>query len=210
MQLNALIASPESRLLQNEDQLLEILIRSLSRLEQEMQGETPAGFSLWDEQTRNIFRPKNELRISDCIKLHLRRDIASRGIVVNREVEIRKGTGGAPGEETDIHVDAVIEGPSDTYDRISVIIEVKGCWNREVLSAMETQLADRYLRDNACPYGLYVVGWFVCDQWKDDPRKSMTPNMTLAEARDYFNRQAISLSNETRRLCSFVLNLALR
>ena len=209
-QLGALIATAESRLVQNADQLLEVLIQSLERLEQEMQGETPAGFFLWDEQGKDGFHPKNELRISDCLKLHFARDIVARGIVVNREVEIRKGTGGAPGEETDIHVDAVIKGSLDTYGRVSVVVEVKGCWNRELLSAMKTQLADRYLKDNASPYGLYVVGWFMCDQWKADPRKTATPDMTLAEARDYFKKQAVDLSSEIRRLDAFVLNLAQR
>jgi hypothetical protein len=209
-QLLALVANAECQLVQSGEQLLEILIESLKRLEQEMQGETPSGFVLWDQVGNKSFRPKNELRISDYIKLHFERDIKARGIVVNREVEIRKGMGAAPGEVTDIHVDAIVKGAIGAYDRISVIIEVKGCWNPDVLVAMETQLADRYLKDNACAYGLYVVGWFVCDQWQDESRKSATPAMSLDDARSYFAKQATDLSNDVRSVAAFVANFALR
>ncbi len=36
---------------------------------------------------------------------------------------------------------------------------------------METQLVDRYLRDNQCRHGLYLVGWFVCPQWDPNDRR---------------------------------------
>ena len=65
-----------------------------------------------------------------------------------------------------ILVDTVIRDHArEAYEAISVIIEIKGCWNETLGSAMQTQLAERYLRDNQCQYGLYVVGWFNCNQW---------------------------------------------
>ena len=142
-ELLTLVANSEYQLVQSGEQLSEILIQSLKRLEQEMQGETPSVFVLWDQVDKTSFRPKNELRISDYIKLHFERDIKARGIVVNREVEIRKGMGASPGEITDIHVDAIVKGAMGAFDRISVIVEVKGCWNPDVLTAMEAQLAER-------------------------------------------------------------------
>jgi predicted NACHT family NTPase len=209
-ELLTLVANSEYQLVQSGEQLSEILIQSLKRLEQEMQGETPSGFVLWDQVDKTSFRPKNELRISDYIKLHFERDIKARGIVVNREVEIRKGMGASPGEITDIHVDAIVKGAMGAFDRISVIVEVKGCWNPDVLTAMEAQLAERYLKDNACAYGLYVVAWFVCDQWRDEPRKSATPTMSLDDARAYFAKQATDLSNDVRSVAALVANFALR
>ena len=88
-----------------------------------------------------------------------------RGIVLNREVEIRKG------EETDIHVEAI---PLDTKikpeDAIRTIIEVKGCWNEQILTDVENQLHDRYMKNNT-KTGIYVIGWFHCEKWdKDDYR----------------------------------------
>lgn len=209
-QLLVLAASPEHRLVQNGEQLLGILIESLKRLERELQGETPAAIDLWNEIKKNAFRPKDEPRLSDYVKRHFERDIKDCGVIVNREVEIRRGEGASPGEETDIHVDAVTQ-LSDGHDRISAIVEVKGCWNRGLMTAMETQLVDRYLKDNACPFGLYLVGWFVCAQWDpEDYRRDDTQKITLDEARVVLDKQAAEVSNDSRRVGAFVLNLALR
>lgn len=55
-------------------------------------------------------RPKEENAFSDFIKSHLGRDLKERGVIVNREAEIRRSIGTSPGERTDIHVDAVLPG----------------------------------------------------------------------------------------------------
>jgi hypothetical protein len=210
-ELLALTASSDHRLVQNSAQLLEILMESLQRLETELQGETAGAYGLWDEIRKNCHRPKEEMRLSDHVKLHFERDIRSRGIVVNREVLIRQFSGNNPGEKIDIHVDAVSQRPGGDYDRISVIIEVKGCWNRDLMTGMQTQLRDRYLRDNPCRFGLYLVGWFMCPQWdKGDYRNGDTPRLSLDDARARFDLQAATLSSDEAHLKAFVLNAALR
>ena len=95
---------------------------------------------------------------------------------------------------------------------MSVIVEAKGCWNSELNTAMEEQLAGRYLADNAsCRHGLYLVGWFNCRQWdKADYRRGQTPKYNLEEARERFDEQARGLSERGARVRAFVLNAALR
>jgi hypothetical protein len=196
---------------QHGAQLLEILTESLLRLQAELQGETPGAPAFWDKIAEGCYRPKDEMHLSDQVKLHYERDIQAKAIIVNREVQIRKGMGNKPGEQTDIHVDAISQEPDGKYNRISAIVEVKGCWNKDVLTAMETQLVDRYLADNRCPFGLYLVGWFMCPQWdKADYRKSDTPQLTLEKAQETFRYQAAELSSAVVHLKSFVLNAALR
>jgi predicted NACHT family NTPase len=207
------IASDQGkRLVQNGHQLLDVLIESLKHLELELQGETPAARDLWDKVDDKSFNPVDENAFSDYVKRFLDKDLKSRGVVVNREVELRRNYGGSAGERTDIHVDAVLMKPNgELYDSITVIIEVKGCWHGELNIAMETQLADRYLRDNACQFGLYLVGWFNCSQWNaKDSRKNKAPRISINEAREQFNAQAegLSLSGNAVRAC--VLNAALR
>ena len=163
-QLLVFVANPECQFVQSGEQLLEILVQSLKRLEQEMQGETPSGFVLWDERSENSFRPKNELRISDYIKLHFERDIEARGIVVNREVEIRKGMGAAPGEQTDIHVDAIVKGAMGAFDRISIIVEVKGCWNRDVSDSDGDSTRGPLMLEGQCLCVRSLCGRVVCLQ----------------------------------------------
>ncbi len=130
-------------------------------------------------------------------------------LIINREVEIHRG------ERTDIHVDAVVRGSNGKiYDSVSVIIEVKGCWytkDNVLDTAMRTQLVDRYLRDNRCQHGLYLVGWFNCDQWDDDDyRKKGCPKCSIGEAQKEFDAQADKLSQQGTRIKAFVMNTALR
>ena len=200
-----------TRLVQNGDQLLEALIESLGRLQNRLQGETPAVFALWNE-AGGSYTPKDEERLSDEIKLHLEQDLAGRGVVVNREVVIRRGGGGRRGERTDIHVDAAVPGSDqDQYDTVSAIIETKGCWNRELGMAMEDQLVNRYLQDNECRHGLYVVGWFNCQQWDDvDQRKVRAPRHSIDVARERFEDQASRLSQGGLLVRSVVLDTSLR
>ena len=203
----------KSCLVQNGSQLLAILIESLKRAEEKLQGETPAAEFLWNKIDRDTYRPKDENSFSNWLKLHLEDDLKTRGIIVNREVEIRRGEGTGQGERTDIHVNAIIrERPENNlYDKITVIIEVKGCWHQELNTAMQTQLVERYLKDNQCDHGLYLVGWFSCNQWdKKDRRKSQTPKMALGQAREKFACQARELSQNEKTIESFVMNTALR
>jgi hypothetical protein len=111
-------------------------------------------------------RPKDEGDLSDWLKVHLQEDLAGRRIVVNREVEIRRAPGPGIGQRTDIHVDAVAKN-AGVERIIRAVIEVKGCWNRELKSAIETQLADSYLTGAGNQFGLYVVGWFSSDRWDE-------------------------------------------
>lgn len=207
-----LAASRETRLVNGGDDLVEVLIEALERLEAKLQGETPAAREIWDRVEQNVYRPVDENDFSDYVKRHLEHDLRRQGIILNREVEIRRATGGEPGERTDILVDAVIPASDGgEYDAITAIIEVKGCWHSELETAMETQLVDRYLKDNQCRHGIYLVGWFNCDQWNDqDSRKQKTPKKTIAEMQEQFDRQAAELSKRGVRIRAFVMNTALR
>ncbi len=79
---------------------------------------------------------------------------------------------------------------------------------------MQTQLADRYLRDNPSRHGLYLIGWFNCPQWdRTDYRKGDVPQITLKEARARYVQQAEALTAQSAdRLLvkAFVLDTALR
>ncbi len=200
------------RLVESGEQLLEVVIESLRRLEQNLQGEIPAAPDLWDRASDKASQPKDEEHLSNYIARHLRQDLQQRGIVANREVEIRRGEGDAQGERTDIHIDAIARGAHpEKYSTISAVVEVKGCWNQGLKKDMQAQLRDRYLKESQCCHGLYVVGWFVCPQWyRSDNRKQRTPKMTLQEARQYFDQQAVMLSGGSITMRAFVLNTAMR
>jgi hypothetical protein len=160
----------------------------------------------WSKIKDCSYIPKEEERLSDYISRYLQAALISKGIILHREVEIRRG------EKTDIYVDAVVpNSAAGVYDRVSVIIEVKGCWNKKDLdTAMKTQLVGRYLKNNRCQYGLYLIGWFNCEKWdKSDTRKQSAPKYSLEEARQKFNEQAAELSQQGVQVRAYVLNAAL-
>ena len=210
-QLQALTERPASRLVRSGAELQQVIIESLERLQKLLHGETPAVRDLWDKRNTNIWRPVDENALSDYVKRHLEQDLTTRGIVALREVEIRRGNGGS-GERTDIYVIAQVAGPTpDSHETVRVIVEVKGCWHRQLKTAMETQLKDRYLQDHKCSHGIYVVGWFSCDAWDDrDHQKRATPRWDARRAWDHFAEQAEILSGSACALRSFVLDTSLR
>lgn len=205
------------RLVNGADQLLDVVVESLDRLNQKLQGETPSAIFLWNQWKQGdqiVFRPKDEQVLSDYIKLHLEEDLKQRGVIAKREVEIRRRHGdkgvAAPGERVDLQVDAFVRLPNgEIHDCVSAIIEVKGCWNKDLDTAMQTQLVDRYLKDNSCQHGLYLIGWFNCKQWDTkDSRKP--PKLSIEEARKKFETQAAELSNQGVKVKAVVLNTSLR
>lgn len=210
-QVMALSENAGRRLVQTGEQLLELLMESLGRLQEELQGELPSVSGLWDHLGRGQYRPKDEQELSDMIARHFRKDLRERGVVAGREVVIRRGgVGGAPGQRTDVYVTAVREDGPGRWDPVAAIVEVKGSWHSDVLTAMETQLADDYLaRNPECRHGLYVVGWYLCERWRDEPGKRRSRRHGSAEALlGSLSEQAASLSTPERTVRAFVLDAA--
>jgi hypothetical protein len=206
----ALARDRDKRFVDSGSQLIETVIESLDRLAAKLHDELSAVRDLWNTRDGEI-SPKDEQEVADYVVRHLRVDLRDRGIVVNREVQIRRGIGGRTGQRTDIHVDAVSPGERDgDGDMIYAIVEVKGNWNAELRSAMKTQLLDRYLKEIGSPYGLYLVAWFACAKWTDgDSRKKQCSPMQLPEAREFFSQQAIELSKDGSFIRSYVLDSSL-
>lgn len=200
-------ANAENRIIQDGTQLLDVLIESLKRLETVLHDETSRVQFLWnDDFLTHEHWPKDETSLSDYVKSHFDDDIRKRGIAVNREVQIHRG------QKTDLHIDAIVKNRSgEVHDLIKVIVEVKGCWNKELDTAMETQLVNIYLKDNVCQHGLYLIGWFKCNKWnrKKDRRKSSTPHISLSDARKKFTAQAESLSIGGKIIRAFVVDTSL-
>lgn len=196
------------RLIRSSKELIEAVFESLGRLELELHGETPTVEALWDRQQNDNWRPKLEHSLSNHVKTFLDRDLGSRGAIANREVEVkhRVDPRGEAGQRTDIHID--VRNPS-TGRRLTVIVEVKGCWNKGVVTSMSTQLVDRYLAGKTYSHGIYLVGWFHCAQWPEGGDcKHAVPIEALTEELQAEARRLSASGNVDVR--AFVLDAALR
>jgi len=165
--VKSVLERPQARLLTCDDDLLELVLESLARLQTRLTAHSlPCADDLWrwdgGGSNRSNFRPKDEEALSDYIARWLAEDIGpGAGVVVNREVQPRQGA------RTDIIVEATIPGAIADFDKLTVVIEVKGCWHDAARTGLQSQLVDGYLRVHGWRCGIYLVGWFVCPQWKN-------------------------------------------
>lgn len=167
------------RLVNDADDLLEVIVESLERLQVRLtKSSLPGSEDLWNwegaDTKRRNFKHKDEAYLSDYVARWLTDDLEKRGVVAGREIQPRRG------KRMDIHVTATPSaGVASSAKPVCVVIEVKGCWNKEVPTAVEKQLVGDYLRPNGLLHGIYLVGWFLCPQW--GKTKSYLKSSTFAE-----------------------------
>lgn len=217
----------DSRIVQSAEHLLDVVIESLERFQQRLQGEIPLSEQMVElkpnpkrksagqdkrkrpksaHQHKRLFRPRDELRLANLVANYLLDKLSPRGVIVNREVAIRLG------ERTDIHLNVPAESGRTDVEPGGLIIEVKGCWHDEVDSALKEQLVERYLKDNPNRAGLYLVIWFSTENWDpSDHRRSNVPRRSVEESRSFYKKQAEAEAQRTGRLvASCVLDATLR
>jgi hypothetical protein len=200
-----LAADRTTRVVRNADQLLSVVLDVLSGLEAHFQGRHSPVLAIWNEVLRKKtkkkgYSPKDEHAFARRVAEHFEMVAGGRRLVVNREVKIREG------EFTDVMVDAI--GPED--DRFTVVIECKGCWHREVRTAIQTQLVEKYLRNLGTYYGVYLVGFFHCARWlgKAHVRKKACPG-DQAQLDAFLGVEAQRLSLDRLRIRSVVIDCSL-
>ena len=233
-EIRRLLENADLRIVRDSDQLLDVVVESLNRLQKRLQRqETPLARYLWDKVpevpkgrkiakapkvlNETFFRPVDENTLSDYLKVHLQDELRDRGIILGREVVIRQGylaekqTGRRPGQRTDIQVSVSVPQPDGLgAQTLTVVAEVKGVWNTGLWSSIKCQLVDRYLEQNGLTHGLYVVGWFNDEAWDPvDPNRSKNRKRTLKEAQDFLDAQATKLSTGGKRVQAVVLDISL-
>jgi len=168
--IEAMAAKRERRWVRSADDLLELVMDSISRFQAELNcTEFPQVRDLWNEYPK--LRPKDESALTQKLVRWLRDDLGPKnGVALGCEVER------SPVHETDIVVWARPGGPAPTRERFDVTIEVKCSFNREVATSLKKQLVGEYLLKLGGTHGIYVVGWYRGESWKRNrnPLKAQT------------------------------------
>lgn len=194
--VSLLLNNTKLRLVQSEQDLLELVLESLERIQQKLTGSMlPAADELWlwegAGNRRKNFKPKDEEAFSAYIARRLMDDIGpTSGVVVNCEVQPRRGS------RTDILVEATAKMPGTDFERLTLVIEVKGCWHQDVETGMHTQLVEGYLRELGLTTGLYLVGWFDCNAWKKPINR--LPNASIDESRAWLEAELSCYDGKNR------------
>ena len=86
---------------------------------------------------------------------------------------------------------------------------MKGCWNAELNTAMVSQLVNRYLKDNQCHHGLYLVGWFQCSEWDQSDWRYNRCSSGIIGTKGTLEAKAAGLSTGGIKVKAMVLDFAL-
>ncbi len=204
-QLLTYLEQSDKRFVRNGDELMDAVLASLAKLQTLLQSDNPLAPFLWNvAEDQKSGRPKSEDRLSDFVLQHLRRDMPT--LVIDREVQVRNLRESGIPERTDIEIKALAKDLSP----IKLIIETKGCWNDELMTAMQSQLKERYLHLRNAGHGIYLVGWYACDFWQgqDDKRRLCEHAASgPADLQAKLSALADSHSNQVFRLRAFVLDV---
>jgi hypothetical protein len=200
------------RLVRSNSELLELVIDVLMRVADELSTHCEL---LWDRTraSRQEFsgrreeggdravewQPKPEAALSAYLAHELQLRLVGRGVAVNREILVRPTNAYGAGLRTDITVEAsLVHDPFDTHPiappaRVAVVVEVKGPWNRDLLSAQRDQLAVQYLPAASTDHGAYVVGWYPISLWtarSDNYRRTLSSRLDRTELEARLTAQA--------------------
>jgi len=129
-------------------------------------------------------------RLARPTRRRTRRDPQAPGkVVIRQEAQLNVGASDTSGSEPEVGAIAIHDAR-----HLNVVGEVKGIWPDEYETAIETQLADRYLSRTRTSTGIYIVAHFSSDRWNpDDCRR----NVARSRERDALIRK---LNDEATRL----------
>lgn len=207
-EFRSLCSNASTRRVGGPNDLLEVVMESLQRIRARMVGETPQAFLLWNKKD-GLCWPRDENDLSNYLKSELEKDLDQSGVLVGREVEIRRTAPSSIGQRVDLHVAvSTLDEDGSPNGTTSIIVEVKGNWNAELEGAMQTQLVDRYLFENQCQHGIYLVGWFSSANWDPtDNRKVRAEKRNFTDTRIFLEAQAARLTDGTRVIKTLILDL---
>lgn len=184
----------EQRWITSGEALQTAVLAGLAAFQQRLVGLDPQASDLWDTASA---RPKGEQEIGRVLSRFLKDHLAQRGVFLVREPEARPSKSGAGrGESIDIWIEAVVGNRTTDASSVTVIVELKGSWNADLLTAMEDQLVDRYLEPPLHRHGIYVVAWFGRDRWTrrgDETRYAIAGRHRADELRGALEEQAAEI-----------------
>lgn len=168
-ELRALQDREGARLVRSNDDLLRVVLEELDAIQGWLTYETPQAFSLWNQAPPDYQSPKDENTISDWYCHALRLRLRDRGLIINREVEVRRRRQRGVGLRQDLRVEVANASASENY---VVVVEVKGVWNDGLRSNLGNQLARDYLIDGGLTHGIYLVVSFDAAQVTDTTKRA--------------------------------------
>ncbi|WP_447646186.1 hypothetical protein [Nocardioides zeae] len=181
--LNHVLTDGDARLIRNNDGLMTVLLEQLDAIQHDLH-ERMLYRSVWDGEPGGAdATPKIEDDISDWLAHELRLRLAPH-VVVDRELQVSRPKHAGIGTRIDI----TVTSPAGR-ELARIAFEAKRIEHNELLTALDDQLVDRYMKPADLTHGIYLVYWVRLDRrpsrWKKHfpDRQALVDNLTTqAEA----------------------------
>ncbi|MFE2927765.1 NACHT domain-containing protein [Streptomyces goshikiensis] len=201
------LQDPSRRVIRTSLDLTDVVYEALVEVSRDVPNH---GELLWDRtpgsrkkstpatEVSEVWRPKPEAALCAYLAHELNLRLAGNRVAVNREVLVHPTDAYGAGDRTDILIEALPsssdEISADSGAGVKLVIEVKGAWNRGVLTDQDEQLVGRYLPEVRTDAGIFLVGWYPISLWDapEDRRRTqarkLTPEGLLADLQDQAER----------------------
>jgi len=133
-----IIDDPARQVVTTEAQLAALVLQAIDQLAIEVQQDPDVAAQFWHQQLDGTWIPKTENQFTTLLTERIKPKLD--GVVLRQEVQLNLHYPGTTGSEPDIEAIVLYAG-----QEISVFVEVKGIWHKDVETSIEHQLADRYL-----------------------------------------------------------------
>jgi len=200
-QLTQLLTDHQSRLVRDNADLSDLIVDALEVAAKRLSRTGQLLWNSFSSEGQERWRPKSELDVGAWLSEQLTIELTRSGVVVNREVLVRQTTTRGHGLAVDVQADAPVTSGKQA-EPARCRIELKGNWNRDLMTAMRSQLADDYLLPEGLREGIYVTAWFDAALWNDES----DPQRGRAAARDRGDTAQV-LAAQAEALCQLGLRV---
>ena len=185
-----IVDDPARRIATNEAQLAALLLEAIDQLGTDVRQNPDVAGQFWHQQLQSGWIPRWEKQFTTLLTERIQAKLD--GVVLRQEVQLNLHYADTAGAEPDIEAIVLHAGAE-----ISVFIEVKGIWHDEVETAIEHQLADRYLTGARSLTGIYLIAAFASDHWAPgDTRHSKAHKRDPDALRQFLEDEAERLSTD--------------
>lgn len=185
-----IVDDPARRIVTTEAQMAALLLEAIDQLGIDVRQNPDVAGLFWHQQLQSGWIPRWEKQFTTLLTERIQAKLD--GVVLRQEVQLNLHYADTAGAEPDIEAIVLHSGAE-----ISVFVEVKGIWHGEVKTAIQQQLADRYLTGARSLTGIYLVAAFASEHWVSaDRRRAKARKHDPDTLRQFLEDEAERLSTD--------------
>lgn len=195
------------RVVTSEAQLADVLLDAIDDEAHAIATDPNVAMLYWHRQvdtTPATWIPANETEFTTILTGRLQDRLDQ--VILRQEAQLHLRAGAIPGTEPDL--EAVV---NHAAVQVSVLGEAKGIWHDKVETAIEDQLAQRYVTGSRSSTGIYLVAAYTSNTWdaRDENRRRHARRHDPHKLNELLRAAAERLSTGGKRIHVRVIEIAL-